>query len=83
MDAVTIVAAIAAISAAVVLATGIVSSGRADSTGKPKSIESVPADPQDRERGDAHRGPDYARITQLVALAFLIVAVIVLIIMWI
>jgi len=82
MSAVIVWAAIAAIAALVVIATGIIASSRAASVGNQESIGSTPPDPQQQEQGKTQGGPDYARIVQLVALAILIIAVIVLIFLW-
>lgn len=82
MSAVTLWIAIAAIAAAVVVATSIFASSRPAATNNRQSMRNVPPDPKEQERGRVEGGPDWARITQLVALAILIIAVIVLIFLW-
>ncbi|HWV23486.1 MAG TPA: hypothetical protein VNZ58_04805 [Thermomicrobiales bacterium] len=79
MSAITFWAAIAAISATIVIANSIFTSSRAGSTDPGQSLRKVTPDPQEQDRGKMEGGPDWARITQLVALAVLIISLIILI----
>ena len=80
MDLVTIVAAIAAISAIGVIVSTVVSSGRAAATGgRGDGAGSRPApDPKEREYHGGHGGPNRARGVQLVSAIVLAISVVIL-----
>jgi hypothetical protein len=80
MDLVTIVAAIAAISAIGVVVSTLVSSSRDASTGgQAHGVGSPPpADPKEREYHAGQGGPNRARGVQLVSAVVLAVAIVVL-----
>jgi hypothetical protein len=81
MDTVTIFAAIAAVSAAIAVASTIVGSSRSAATSERQSMGSVPPDPIDQEHGHTRRGPDMVRIVQLISMAVAAAALVVLVIL--
>lgn len=80
MDTVTIMAAIAAISAVGLIVSTIVSSGRAASTGgEARGLgSSPPPDPKEHEHHARQGGPNRARAVQLVSAVILIISGVVL-----